>query len=214
MEYKVLQQSGKVTSTNCQQQKKQNQATNFVYNQLSNSDSYENDDEDHDNSQNDELMDDDYEDENQSSNGNGHAFNVKNDLNEYDNGESLSDHDRKLISFEEVKKLYKIAKSRGNFAALLASQLYGKHEKITSNVMGTRGKRQLSPRRMSLVKKLTFKMYPSQSDTDEDFIWKRECVKAIDSKNRKIRIKMQNGIMNDTNNLSTQSLYQHNQETD
>ena len=81
-----------------------------------------------------------------------------------------------------------MSKSRGNFAALLVQQLYARHERITSNVMGTRGKRQLSPRRMNVVRRLSFQMYPPASSKEEDTIWKKECVKAIDSKNRKVRI--------------------------
>jgi len=53
--------------------------------------------------------------------------------------------------------------------------------------MGTRGKRQLSPNRMLVVKTLAFQMYPPAHEREEEIIWKKECVKAIDSKNRKVR---------------------------
>lgn len=93
-----------------------------------------------------------------------------------------------LISEQDIRRTFAISKSRGNFAALLVQQLYNRQERISSNVMGTRGKRQLSPRRMIVVKRVTFKMYPSANEKEEDLIWKKECVKAIDSKNRKIRV--------------------------
>jgi hypothetical protein len=93
-----------------------------------------------------------------------------------------------LLSDTEVKRIFSLAKSRGNFAALIVQQLYGKHERVISNVMGTRGKRQLSPRRINIVKKLTFNMYPAASQVEEEMLWKKECVKAIDSKNRKVKI--------------------------
>jgi hypothetical protein len=93
-----------------------------------------------------------------------------------------------LISESEIKRIFAVSKSRGNFAALLVQQMYARHERITSNVMGTRGKRQLSPRRMAVVRRLSFRMYPAANEREEETIWKKECVKAIDSKNRKVRI--------------------------
>ena len=50
---------------------------------------------------------------------------------------------QQLINETEVKRIYAVSKSRGNFAALLVQQMYARHERIISNVMGTRGKRQL-----------------------------------------------------------------------
>ena len=41
---------------------------------------------------------------------------------------------------------------------------------------------------MVVVRRLAFQMYPTQSLSEEETIWKKECVKAIDSKNRKVRI--------------------------
>ena len=93
-----------------------------------------------------------------------------------------------LINDTDIRRIYAVSKSRGNFAALLVQQMYARQERIMSNVMGTRGKRQLSPRRMIVVKRLAFKMYPPPNEREEEIIWKKECVKAIDSKNRKVRI--------------------------
>jgi mevalonate pyrophosphate decarboxylase len=88
----------------------------------------------------------------------------------------------------EVKRIFSMSKSRGNFAALLVQQMYGRQDRIQSNVMGTRGKRQLSPKRMQIVKNLAFKMYPAENEKELELFWKKECVKAIDSKNRKVFI--------------------------
>ncbi len=111
-----------------------------------------------------------------------------------------------LINDTDVKRIFAVSKSRGNFAALLVQQMYGRHERIMSNVMGTRGKRQLSPRRMIVVKRLAFKMYPPPSEREEEIIWKKECVKAIDSKNRKDRL---NNVNIHTIFISLSCLYEN-----
>ncbi len=109
---------------------------------------------------------------------------------------------QQLITENEIKRIFAVSKSRGNFAALLVQQLYARHERIISNVMGTRGKRQLSPRRMAVVKRLSFNMYPPPNEREEELIWKKECVKAIDSKNRKVRISIGGGGGSANNNNS------------
>jgi hypothetical protein len=93
---------------------------------------------------------------------------------------------QQLINENDIRRIFAVSKSRGNFAALLVQQMYARHERIMSNVMGTRGKRQLSPNRMLVVKTLAFQMYPPAHEREEEMIWKKECVKAIDSKNRKV----------------------------
>ena len=108
--------------------------------------------------------------------------------NSFSTNPNINVNDPNLLNETEVQRIFSIAKSRGNFAALVVQQLYAKHERIISNVMGTRGKRQLSPRRISIVKKLTFNMYPGATHEEEEMLWKKECVKAIDSKNRKVKI--------------------------
>lgn len=87
----------------------------------------------------------------------------------------------------EIRRIFATSKSRGNFSALLVQKLYTKDERVVSNVMGTRGKRQLSPTRMAAVRRLSFSLYPVGDEREEDTVWKKECVKAIDSKNRKVR---------------------------
>lgn len=91
------------------------------------------------------------------------------------------------------KRCIRKAKHRGNFAANLAAELYSKEERIACNCTGTRGKRQLSPRRLQIVKEITFRMYsggqgPMTSAIVQDFeeAWRKECITAIDAKNRSI----------------------------
>jgi hypothetical protein len=116
-----------------------------------------------------------------------------------------------LVSRDVIKRCIRKAKHRGNFAANLAAELFTKEERISCNCTGTRGKRQLSPRRLNLVKEITFKMYnanpslmvaaSSNNPTtataaaaaafnaayhDFEEAWRKECITAIDAKNRSI----------------------------
>ena len=119
------------------------------------------------------------------------------DDNDDENTQLLSDYSgggQQLINENDIRRIFAVSKSRGNFAALLVQQMYARHERIMSNVMGTRGKRQLSPSRMLVVKTLAFQMYPPPNEREEEMIWKKECVKAIDSKNRKVRINPGGGV--------------------
>jgi hypothetical protein len=122
----------------------------------------------------------------------------------------LSEEVEMLVSRDVIKKCIRKAKHRGNFAANLAAELFNKEERITCNCTGTRGKRQLSPRRLQIVKEITFRMYNSNAATaavlaaaacgdsssaaaaakfaynDFEEAWRKECITAIDAKNRSI----------------------------
>ena len=115
----------------------------------------------------------------------------------------LSDDVERLVSRDVIKRCIRKAKHRGNFAANLAAELFSKEERITCNCTGTRGKRQLSPRRLQIVKEITFRMYNSHAVKQasnvsggqqsaaallQDFeeAWRKECITAIDAKNRSI----------------------------
>lgn len=122
----------------------------------------------------------------------------------------LSEEAEMLVSREIIKRCIRKAKHRGNFAANLAAELFTKEERITCNCTGTRGKRQLSPRRLHIVKDITFRMYNTNpavlaaaasgnSSTaaaaaaavnaayhDFEEAWRKECITAIDAKNRSI----------------------------
>ena len=121
----------------------------------------------------------------------------------------LSEEVEMLVSRDVIKKCIRKAKHRGNFAANLAAELFNKEERITCNCTGTRGKRQLSPRRLQIVKEITFRMYNSNAATaavlaaaasgdtssaanaaklaynDFEEAWRKECITAIDAKNRR-----------------------------
>ena len=121
----------------------------------------------------------------------------------------LSEEVEMLVSRDVIKKCIRKAKHRGNFAANLAAELFNKEERIACNCTGTRGKRQLSPRRLQIVKEITFRMYNSNAATaavlaaaasgdtssaanaaklaynDFEEAWRKECITAIDAKNRR-----------------------------
>lgn len=114
----------------------------------------------------------------------------------------LSEEVESLVSRDVIKRCIRKAKHRGNFAANLAAELFSKEERISCNCTGTRGKRQLSPRRLQIVKEITFRMYngsalqaaalsggnSAAAALIQDFeeAWRKECITAIDAKNRSI----------------------------
>lgn len=118
----------------------------------------------------------------------------------------LSEDVERLVSRDVIKRCIRKAKHRGNFAANLAAELFSKEERIMGNCTGTRGKRQLSPRRLQIVKEITFRMYTNQAIQQvnlkcngesnlaattailQEFeeAWRKECITAIDAKNRSI----------------------------
>ena len=122
----------------------------------------------------------------------------------------LDEETEALVSRDVIKRCVRKAKHRGNFAANLAAELFSKEERVSCNCTGTRGKRQLSPRRLNLVKDITFRMYStnqavlaavssSNASTaavaaaamnaayhDFEEAWRKECITAIDAKNRSI----------------------------
>ncbi|CAF0781419.1 unnamed protein product [Brachionus calyciflorus] len=114
----------------------------------------------------------------------------------------LSEDVERLVSRDIIKRCIRKAKHRGNFAANLAAELFTKEERITCNCTGTRGKRQLSPKRLQIVKEITYRMYNSQAVQaaslsggqqsaaallqDFEEAWRKECITAIDAKNRSI----------------------------
>ena len=130
---------------------------------------------------------------------------------------SLSEEAEALVSRDIIKKCIRKAKHRGNFAANLAAELFSKEERITCNCTGTRGKRQLSPRRLNIVKEITYRMYNGNTNTvailaasgssaaaaaaaaaHQDFeeAWRKECITAIDAKNRRYFVAFCKILMN------------------
>jgi len=137
----------------------------------------------------------------------------------------LSEEIESLVSRDLIKRCIRKAKHRGNFAANLTAELFTKEERISCNCTGTRGKRQLSPRRLNIVKEITFKIYNSNAATaavlaaaasgnsssavaaansayhDFEEAWRKECITAIDAKNRSIGRDVIKVNVNPTNNM-------------
>ena len=108
-----------------------------------------------------------------------------------------------IVPREIIKRCIRKAKHRGNFAANLAAELFSKDERITCNCTGTRGKKQLSPRRLQLVKDITFQMYSCDPSQDSEETWRKECITAIDAKNRSIGRDSTNSIKILSNHIQT-----------
>ena len=86
-----------------------------------------------------------------------------------------------------ARVLDKEAGSRKNSATKLVRQVFSLQEREVSNIMGLKGKKRLDPTRMEFIKSLTFALQPVKPGENEDCIWCKECVKAIDSANRNIK---------------------------
>jgi len=114
-----------------------------------------------------------------------------------------------VLSKDVIKRCLRKAKHRGNFAANLAAELFTKDERINGNCTGTRGKRQLSPKRLQLVKDITFQIYSCQSAHEVEEFWRKECITAIDAKNRSIGRDTTTGMNNRNSSNSSASTPQN-----
>ena len=85
-----------------------------------------------------------------------------------------------------TKVLHKESHSRKNLVSKLVRQVFSVAERESSNVMGLKGKKRLDPSRIELVRSLTFLLQPVRPGESEVDLWRKECVKAIDSTNRNI----------------------------
>ena len=103
-----------------------------------------------------------------------------------DNSETPEVFAQKLgLSPNLVRIVNQEANSRQNFAARLVKKAYSKKEREMGNVHGRKGKRRLDPERMELVKRLTYNLRPVKPRESEDDNWKKTCVIAIDTANRR-----------------------------
>ena len=84
-----------------------------------------------------------------------------------------------------VKVINREANSRQNLASKLVKKVYSKKERDTCNVHGRKGKKRLDPERMSLVQQLTYHLRPLKPGENEAENWRKTCVVAIDTANRK-----------------------------
>ena len=100
-----------------------------------------------------------------------------------------SDHDSLCsglgISPNLVKVIKNQSSSRKNFAANLVCHSFSHEERKTSNCSGVRGKKPLNPRKLDLVKSLVYQNFPLPAGQEIATNWKKECIAAIDEKNRR-----------------------------
>ena len=72
--------------------------------------------------------------------------------------------------------------SRENLALNLVKELFSEEDRISSNVRGKYGKKQLDKKKLAYIKDVTFQSYPSPT-SDVKQAWSK-CIKAIDSTSR------------------------------
>ena len=95
---------------------------------------------------------------------------------------------------------YSKSKSRRNFAAHLTKLIFTPRERLESNCNGRFGKKALDSARLNALRNTLFKYYPCKQSTlilngdkitsgdhDENSVWVRDCVPAIDESNRVLK---------------------------
>ena len=75
--------------------------------------------------------------------------------------------------------------SRRNFAKNIAVLAFSKQERMSSNVQGVLGKKQLSPNRIERIKQIVFNLFPLDTGEGYEKAWSN-CRKAIDENSRKL----------------------------
>lgn len=95
---------------------------------------------------------------------------------------------------------YSKSKSRRNFAAHLTKLVFTPRERLESNCNGRFGKKALDSARLLAIRNTIFKYYPCKQSTvilngdkitsgdhDENSVWVRDCIPAIDESNRVLK---------------------------
>jgi hypothetical protein len=95
---------------------------------------------------------------------------------------------------------YSKSKSRRNFAAHLTKLVFTPRERLESNCNGRFGKKALDSVRLLAIRNTIFKYYPCKQSTvilngdkitsgdhDENSVWVRDCIPAIDESNRVLK---------------------------
>lgn len=95
---------------------------------------------------------------------------------------------------------YSKSKSRRNFAAHLAKLVFTPRERLESNCNGRFGKKALDINLLNSIRNTLFKFYPckqstlvlngdtiTSGDNDENSVWVRDCIPAIDESNRVLK---------------------------
>ncbi len=90
------------------------------------------------------------------------------------------------ISPRVLRYCSRVASSRRNFASHLVRQLFSLQEMMTSNCTGSKGKGQLDPRRLLGVREAVFDKWPNKAGENEQNVWNRECIIAIDEACRRL----------------------------
>ena len=97
------------------------------------------------------------------------------------------------LPMDVLLRLKNEANSRRNFAFKQAEKMFSYEERLTSNCQGKRGKKQLDPKRVDVIRRNTIKLWPLENKEEEGSAW-NECRRAIDEGGRQLnyRVKLQN----------------------
>lgn len=108
--------------------------------------------------------------------------------------------DKLYIETSLASSAFSKSKSRRNFAAHLAKLVFTPRERLESNCNGRFGKKALEIRLLNAIKNTLFQFYPcrqstlvlngdtiTSGDNDENNIWLRDCIPAIDESNRVLK---------------------------
>lgn len=109
-------------------------------------------------------------------------------------------HDKYFIDNMLASSAYSKSKSRRNFAAHLAKLVFTPRERLESNCNGRFGKKALDTTLLMAIRNTLFKFYPcnqstlvvhgdtiTSGDHDENNVWLRDCIPAIDESNRVLK---------------------------
>jgi len=107
---------------------------------------------------------------------------------------------RSFIDDNLASSAYSKSKSRRNFAAHLAKLVFTPRERLECNCNGRFGKKALDTQRLIAIRNTLFKYYPCKQSTlylngdtitsgdhDENNVWIRQCLPAIDESNRVLK---------------------------
>lgn len=105
--------------------------------------------------------------------------------------------DKLYIESPLASSAYSKSKSRRNFAAHLAKLVFTPRERLESNCNGRFGKKALDTLLLNSIKNTLFQFYPCRQSTnddsiasggcDENNVWLRDCIPAIDESNRVLK---------------------------
>ena len=141
-------------------------------------------------------------------------------------------NEKHYIDDNLASNAYSKSKSRRNFAAHLAKLVFTPRERLESNCNGRFGKKALDSMRLSAIRNTLFKFYPCQpslilngditsytsGDHDENNVWIRDCIPAIDESNRVLKKQLiawykKNRMNNSTYPGAVSSYYPNNTNT-